>query len=101
EKYIPPKKGKSHILRIIRELINIRPVGKSTDLSQALKYFSKMQKKRCTAFILSDFRSNNFQDAIKIAAKKHDLIALKFHDKTENEIPDIGLANFYDLESGK
>jgi len=100
EKYIPPKKGKSHILRIIRELIHTAPTGKSTDINGALKFFSKMVKKKSTAFLLSDFRASNYQDAIKVASRKHDLIALMFSDPAEQKLPNIGLAKFNDLESG-
>lgn len=101
EKYIPPKKGKSHVLRLIRELIYAEPSGKSTDIKEALKFFSKMVKKKSTAFLLSDFRSASFSDAIKIASRKHDLIALKFNDLAEKQLPNIGLAKFNDLESGQ
>jgi uncharacterized protein (DUF58 family) len=101
EKYIPPKKGKGHVLRIIRELIHTTPTGKSTDITGALKFFAKMVKKKSTAFLLSDFKSHDYKDALKIANRKHDLIALKFSDKAEKEIPNIGLAKFNDLETGK
>lgn len=101
EKYIPPKKGKSHVLRLIRELIYAEPTGEHTDISVALKFFSKMVKKKSTAFLLSDFRSKEYKDAIKIASRKHDLIALKFNDTAEMKLPNIGLAKFRDLESGK
>ena len=101
EKYIPPKKGKSHVLRLIRELIYAEPTGQSTDITEAMKFFSKMVKKKSTAFLLSDFRSTNYSDALKIASRKHDLIALKFNDLAETELPNIGLAKFNDLESGK
>ena len=101
EKYIPPKKGKSHVLRLIRELIYAEPTGTCTDIALALKFFSKMVKKKSTAFLLSDFRSKDYSDAIKIAARKHDLIALKFNDIAETELPNIGIAKFNDLESGK
>lgn len=101
EKYIPPKKGKSHILRIIRELIHTTPTGHSTDIAGALKFFSKMVKKKSTAFLLSDFRASNYQDSIKVASRKHDLIALKFSDPAEHNLPNIGFAKFNDLESGK
>jgi len=101
EKYIPPKKGKSHVLRLIRELIYAEPTGKCTDISEALKFFSKMVKKKSTAFLLSDFRSKKYIDAIKIASRKHDFIALKFNDIAESKLPNIGLAKFNDLESGK
>ena len=100
EKFIPPKKGKSHILMIIRDLINFTPESKGTDISQALKYFNNVIKKRCTAFLLSDFVSpNNFESALKIANRKHDLIALRLYDKAEEELPNIGLVPMMDAET--
>ncbi len=101
EKFIPPKKGKSHILRIIRELINFEPTGKETDISMALKYFTQMIKKKSIAFVLSDFMDNDFEDALKISSRKHDVVALKVLDKAENELPKIGIAKFKDLETGE
>ena len=101
EKFIPPKKGKSHILRIIRELINFEPTGKGTDLELGLKYFTQMIKKKSIAFILSDFMDKGFEDALKIASRKHDVVALKVADKAESTLPKIGLARFKDLESGR
>ncbi len=101
EKFIPPKKGKSHILRIIRELINFEPSGVETDLSLALKYFTQVVKKKSIAFVLSDFMDNNFSDALKIASRKHDVVALNVMDKAEQEIPNIGIARFKDLETGR
>jgi len=101
EMFIPPKKGKSHILRIIRELINFEPKNKGTDIGGALKYFSKMVKKKSIAFVLSDFVSNDFSNAIKIASRKHDVVALKVKDKAELRMPKIGIAQFKDLESGE
>lgn len=101
EMFIPPKKGKSHILRIIRELINYQPKSTGTNISEALKYFSKMVKKKSIAFVLSDFMADDFSDAIKIASRKHDVVALKVRDKAEYELPNIGVAKFKDLETGK
>ncbi len=101
EKFIPPKKGKSHILRIIRELINFEPTGKATDIALSLKYFTQMIKKKSIAFVLSDFMDEGFSDALKIASRKHDVVALKVHDKAEAELPNIGLAQFHDLETGE
>jgi len=101
EMFIPPKKGKSHILRIIRELIHYEPKKAGTDISEALKYFSKMVKKKSIAFVLSDFTAPDFSDAIKITSRKHDVVALKVKDKAELELPNIGLVQFQDLESGK
>ena len=101
EKFIPPKKGKSHILRIIRELINFEPTGKETDISMALKYFTQMIKKKRIAFVLRAFMDNDFEDALKISSRKHDVVALKVLDKAENELPKIGIAKFKDLETGE
>ena len=100
ELYIPPKKGKSHILRIIRELINFKPASKGTDISLALKYLNNMIKKRCIAFVISDFMDSGFDDAIKVSSKKHDLAALRIVDPREEEMPDIGLVRFKDAETG-
>ena len=108
EKYISPKKGKSHILLIIRELINFEPTGKLTNIGEGLKYFTKMVKKRSIAFVLSDFMvsldeesKTNFPDALKIASRKHDVVALKVLDKAEFNLPDIGIANLHDVETGE
>jgi len=101
EKFIPPKKGKTHILRIIRDLIEFKPEHKKTDIKQALKYLTNVIKKRSIAFVISDFiADNNFVDALKIANKKHDLVALRIYDKREMELPDIGLVKFMDAETG-
>ena len=99
EKFIPPKKGTSHILRIIRELITFRPTSNGTNLSQALGYFSNVIKKRCTAFLLSDFYDEGYTDALKIASSKHDLVAIRIADEKEMHLPDLGLAKFYDPET--
>lgn len=102
EKYIPPKKGKTHILRIIRELVSIEPTSTKTDISQALRYLTNVIKKKSIVFVVSDFIDNNpFVDAIKIANKKHDIVALEIFDKTEREIPPVGLVKLKDLESGE
>jgi len=101
EKFIPPKKGLSHILRIIRELVDFQPVERKTNITTALRYFTNVIKKRCTAFIISDFLDEGFSDAIKIANKKHDLIALQVYDVRETELPDVGLVRVKDAETGK
>lgn len=102
EKFIPPKKGRSHILMIIRDLIDFKPESKGTDIAQALKYFNNVIKKRCTAFLLSDFIApNNFENAMKIANRKHDLITLRLYDKAEEELPNIGLVPMLDAETNK
>ena len=99
EKFIPPKKGSSHILRIIRELIGFRPSGRGTDIAEALRYFTNVTKKRSTAFIISDFYDDNFENALKIAAGKHDLVALRIEDRRERELPRMGLVSFEDMET--
>lgn len=101
EKFIPPKKGKSHILMIIRELIDFKPESKGTDISVALRYFTSAIKKKCTAFILSDFMSPSFEHELKLANKKHDVIALRLYDKHEEEFPDLGLIPVKDEETGQ
>lgn len=101
EKFIPPKKGKSHVLRIIRELIDFKAESTGTDIKHALQYFTNSIKKRCTAFILSDFIDKGFEDALKIANRKHDLVALRIFDKTEEELPKIGLVPFTNPETNK
>ncbi len=100
EKFIPPKKGRQHILRIIRELITFRPQSNGTDIAQALGYFSNVIKRRCTAFLLSDFFSPTpYAEALKIAASKHDLVALRLVDRREEHLADLGLMKLYDPES--
>ncbi|WP_374163483.1 DUF58 domain-containing protein [Arcticibacter sp. MXS-1] len=101
EKFIPPKKGRSHILMIIRELLAFKPVHKGTDVSQALSYLTSVIRKRCTAFVISDFISGPFEAALKIANKKHDVVALKLYDRHEEEFPDLGLIPVEDSESGQ
>ena len=99
EKFIPPKKGRSHILRIIRELITFRPQSNGTDISLALGYFSNVIKKRCTTFLLSDFYDSGYSEALKLAAGKHDLVALRLVDRREEHMENLGLVKFYDPES--
>jgi uncharacterized protein (DUF58 family) len=101
EKFIPPKKGKSHVLRIIRDLIEFEPEHKKTDVKVALKYLTSIIKKRSIAFVISDFISSDFSDALKIANKKHDLVALRIYDKRENELPNIGMLKMLDNETGE
>lgn len=99
EKFIPPKKGRTHILRIIRELITFRPESNGTDIGEALRYFSNAIKKRCTTFLLSDFYDSGWTDALKLVAGKHDLVALRLVDRREPKLMDLGLVKFYDPES--
>lgn len=100
EKFIPPKKGTSHILRIIRELIDFRPVSQKTDIPEALRFLTNALKKRCTAFIISDFIDSPFEKALRIASGKHDLVALRVYDPRETELPPVGILEVYDKESG-
>jgi len=101
ELFIPPKKGKSHILRIIRELINFEPKGTGTDIGGALRYFNNMIKKKCIAFLISDFVGTNYEDAIKVTGKKHDLAALRIMDPREEQMPDVGLVRMRDAETNQ
>jgi uncharacterized protein (DUF58 family) len=101
EKFIPPKKGRSHILHIIRELLNFEPQNKGTNLTEGLKYFTNVIKKRCTAFLISDFIDKNYEKALQIASYKHDLIALNIKDNTEIELPDSGFLKFKDAETDR
>ncbi|MCX6281422.1 MAG: DUF58 domain-containing protein [Bacteroidetes bacterium] len=100
EKFIPPKKGQSHILRIIRELVDFKPKQNGTNLTEPLRFLTNAIKKRCTAFLISDFIDHNFVDAIKIANKKHDLIAVQVYDERETNLPDVGLIRVKDAETG-
>ncbi len=101
EKFIPPKKGKSHILRIIRELIDFTPESKGTDIGQALRYLTNAVKKRSIAFLISDLIGTGYNDALKIASRKHDLVAVRVHDPLEAELPDVGLLPLTDAETGQ
>jgi len=101
EKFIPPKKGKSHILRIIRELITFESESKKTNIEVALKYFNNIIKKRSVCFILSDFMDTNFDKSLKIARNKHDIVALRIHDDREEILPNVGLLKVEDAESGE
>ncbi|HSZ24073.1 MAG TPA: DUF58 domain-containing protein [Cytophagaceae bacterium] len=101
EKFIPPKKGKSHILRIIRELLQFKPLQQGTDISNALRHFNNVIKKKSITFVISDFMSDGFEDALNIVNRKHDLVALRIFDNREAVFPDIGLVWMKDAESGK
>ena len=101
EKYIPPKKGKKHILRIIREVIYLKPDSNGTDINEAFVYLSNIQKKRAIVFALSDFMTTGYESALSIAAKKHDIIGLQIFDSIEKEMPNIGIVNAYDAETNQ
>ncbi|RXG33097.1 DUF58 domain-containing protein [Leeuwenhoekiella marinoflava] len=101
ELYIPPKKGKSHVLRIIRELLEFKPKSKKTDVSQALKFLSGVMKKKAIVFVLSDFIADGYRDTMKIAAKRHDITGIRIYDKREEEIPSLGVVQMEDEETGE
>jgi uncharacterized protein (DUF58 family) len=101
EKFIPPKKGTTHILRIIRELIDFKPAEQGTDIAGALKYMRNVIKKKSVAFLISDMQDKGFDDALSIVAKKHDLVGIRIYDPLESEIPAVGLMKIRDAESGK
>jgi uncharacterized protein (DUF58 family) len=110
EKFIPPKKGKSHVLHIIRELISFEPTSSGTDINQALQYLTNAQKRRCTAFLISDLqdpqfavtetRTKNGVTPLVIASRKHDLNIIQIYDRRDAELPDVGLIKMKDAESG-
>ncbi len=100
EKFIPPQKGKTHILRIIRELLNHQPQQSQTNISEALRFLTNVIKKKCTAFLISDFVNSDFDNALSIAAKKHDIVALQVTDKAEGELVNLGLLKTRDPETG-
>jgi uncharacterized protein (DUF58 family) len=99
EKFIPPKKGRGHILLIIRELLNIEPSGKSTNIASALQYLNNIIKKRSTCFVLSDFIAKGYEDALRIASKRHDIIGIHVADPNEEQLPPVGLFRAVDAET--
>jgi uncharacterized protein (DUF58 family) len=101
ELFIPPKKGKSHVLRIIRELIEFESKSKKTDLSQALKYLSSVLKKKAIVFLISDFMVKDYEHTLKIASKRHDVTGIRVFDQREESIPNIGVVNMLDAETGE
>ncbi len=102
EKFIPPQKGKKHILYVIRELIDFQPDKKQTNIAQALKYLTNAIKKRCTAFLISDFiDKDGFKEALTIANRKHDVVAIQVYDRRETELPAVGLMKIKDAETGQ
>jgi uncharacterized protein (DUF58 family) len=100
ELYIPPKKGRSHVLRIIRELIEFEPQSNKTDIAQALKFLSSTQKKKAIVFIISDFMSDEYEHTLKIASKKHDITGIRVYDNREEKMPNIGMVSMQDAETG-
>ncbi len=100
EKYIAPKKGKQHALYIVRELLTAEPKRKGTNLTEALRFFNNASRQKCISFVLSDFLDERFNDALKVAGKKHDLIGIKVYDKMDMQLPDAGLLQIKDAETG-
>lgn len=101
EKFIPAKKGKTHVLHIIRELLSFEPNSKGTDMAQALQYFANAQKRHCTAFLISDFiGAGNMYQPLMIASNRHEVNAIQIYDRREAELPNIGLVKFHDAETG-
>jgi uncharacterized protein (DUF58 family) len=101
EKFIPPKKGKSHILRIVRELISFEPVGSGTNIQAALQYINNVIKKRAITFLLSDFIDSGYENALRIVSRRHDVIAVTLQDPRERDVPKVGLIKMRDAESGQ
>ncbi len=101
EKFIPPKKGRDHVLYIVRELLTSEPKRKGTNLGEALRRFNNSARQKCITFILSDFIDSSFSDSIKVAGKKHDVIGIKLYDKLDMQLPAVGLMQATDLETGK
>lgn len=106
EKFIPPKKGRAHIMMIIRELVGFEPTGHSTNISEALRYLVGVNKKRATTFLLSDFANAEsdmvrLEDSLKIASRKHDIMAVRVYDERDRELPDVGIVEVRDAETGR
>ena len=101
EKYVPPKKGKSHVLRVLRELLYFRPRGIETDIKGVLEYLNRLTRKRAAVFLVSDFISEGYEKALRIANKKHDIVAITIIDPRERAMPGIGLIEFEDAETGE
>jgi len=101
ELYIPPKKGKSHVLRIIRELIEFKPKSNKTDIAQALKFLSSVQKKKAIVFLISDFMAPEYDFVLKIASKKHDITGIRVYDQREEKLPNLGMVPMLDAETGE
>jgi uncharacterized protein (DUF58 family) len=100
EKFVPPRKGRGHALRIVRELLSFEPARPATSIKTALEYLNHVQKKRSIVFVLSDFMDSNYEAALRIAGKRHDLIGVVLQDPRENELPSVGLVRLRDAESG-
>lgn len=100
EKFVPPRKGRKHVLRVVRELLSFSPQKANTDIATALEYLSRVLRRRAVVFLVSDFRSAAYEDALKLASRRHDLIALHMHDHSEMALPDVGILELEDSETG-
>jgi len=101
EKFVPPKKGRAHILRIIRELVSFEPTGSGTNIRQALEYFNHVNKKRSIAFLISDFIDEGYDKILRIISRKHDIIAVEISDPREETLPDVGMMKLRDAETNQ
>jgi len=101
EKYIPPKKGRQHVLFIVRELLTIEAKRAGTNIGEAIRFFNNSTRQKSIAFLLSDFLDNEFEDSLKVAGKKHDLTGIKVYDKMDMTLPDIGMIEAADAETGE
>ena len=100
EVYIPPRKGKNHVLRVIRELLYFKPRNKGTNISEALRFLNQVQRKKSVVFLVSDFISAGYEKALRVASKRHDLVAVSVRDPREDELPSVGLIELEDAETG-
>jgi len=101
EQYIPPRKGRKQVLYLVRELLGMEPKSRGTDLSKALRYFSNTTRQTSIAFVLSDFLDMGYEDPLRVAARRHDLVGMKIYDRLDQQLPDIGLVEVEDLETGR
>jgi uncharacterized protein (DUF58 family) len=101
EKYIAPKKGKQHALFIVRELLTVEPKGKGTNLAEALKFFNRMSRQKSIAFVMSDMLDERYDDDLRVVANRHDVIGLKIYDKMDMQLPEIGMIQVEDFETGQ
>jgi len=101
EKFVPPRKGRRHVLRVLRELLYHQPTGRGTDITAALEYLAHVQRKKAVTFLVSDFRDDGFEKALAVAGRRHDLIAVRLSDARERELPRVGLVELEDPESGR
>lgn len=101
ELFIPPKKGRSHVLRIIRELLEFKPKSKQTNIAEAFKFLSSVMKKKAIVFVLSDFIADDYENTLKIAGKKHDVTGIRIYDRNEEQLPNLGLVQMKDEETGQ